>query len=700
VLGTTTIGGTSDVGMNVNANTWRLIGDITSASQIVKTGDGILRFDGDNSGFTGGFTLRRGEWRLTAANTANYDVGGTGDVNLDFGTVRMAQNGASSIFTAAGQDLTVRGQVTFITDRNGGATGATRTIGVNNLGNVFSTQNSPYIIFQAASFGDDMIMENRIVINDSPVFRTDSSDLFLRDVVSGGGTLNKAGVWYLHFDNNAANTFSGGFNNFLGVTTVRQANATLGSGPVQVFAGSGLSISSTAQLGSTGLTNVFTSGAALPVIGTRSIANFNSITAAVASAISGTGNGVLSIDAGQSLSTDPLMATRDGGVFNLWQLGGGEGNGNLTANSVTPWGVGGAEFRIGGGSNQLTLNPSTAGADQFAGAGNKMIIGVAHTVMGYGTVLFGANGNNSYDGGTLVSRGRNLDGGYRGVVLSLQGGAIGASFNFRTPLGSGQVDVFGEVRIEGASGTAVTVGLNNANTWVFHPGSRIRFDNNTPFTGSGTSGNREVGSLLGAGRWGDVDGITLNSSVLEMFGDNTDHIANREIIGDLTIQGGSEVVIRRDAGDWAELSVGNITRSGTGTLMIATMVGSTNTANTLGAVASNVDSSLFLAANGASFMNNGMVDPWIVSRYDNNFVKYDATLGFQAITQGGAPANYLTSGGGTIDGGVLALNDGTEILNLTTATGTLGANLDVYALRLDRDINTSADSVFKKIIDP
>ena len=699
VLGTTTIGGFSDVGMNVNANTWRLIGDISSAAQIVKTGDGVLRFDGDNSAFTGGFTLRRGEWRLTAANTANYDVGGTGYVNLDFGTVRMAQNGASSIFTAAGQNITVRGQITLITDRNGGATGATRTIGVNNQGNLFSTQNSPYMIFQAASFGDDMIMENQVVIHDSPLFRTDSADLFLRDVVSGSGTLNKGGIWYLHFDNNAPNTFSGGFNNFTGVTTVRQANATLGSGPVQVFAGTGLSISSTAQLGATGLTKVFTSGAALPVIGTRTIANFNSITAAVAAAISGTGGGVLSIDANQSLSTDPLMATRDGGVFNLWQLGGGEGNGNLTANSVTPWGVGGTEFRIGGGSNQITLNPATANSDQFAGVGNRMILGVAHTVMGYGTVLFGANGNNSYDGGTLLTRGRNLDGGYRGVVLSVQGGAIGTGNTFRTPLGTGQVDVFGEVRIEGASGTAVTTGgLTNANNWVFHSGSRIRFDNNTPFTGSGTTGNRATGTIGGGGRWADAVGITLNSSVLEMFGDAGDHIANREIIGDLTIQGGSEVVIRRDTGDWAELSVGNINRSGTGTLMIATMVATTNTSGILGTVASNVDSSLFLAANGASLMNNGMVNPWIVSRYDNNFVKYDDTLGFQAITQGGDPANYLTSAGGTIDGSLLALNDGTEILNLITATGTLGANLDLYALRLDRDINNSANNAFNKII--
>lgn len=445
VLGTTTIGGTSDVGLNVNAATWDLQGSITSAARIVKTGDGVLRFDADNTSFTGGFTLNRGEWRLTPNNTANYDVGGTGDLELNFGTVRMAVNGASSVFTAAGQDIVVNGQVTFITDRNGGATAATRTIGVNNQGNIFRTTNSPYVIWQAASFGDDIILENPLQINDNAVHRIDSTDLFLRDVVSGSGTFNKAGIWYLHFDNNAANSFSGGFNNFTGVTAVRQANATLGTGPVNVFAGTALSLPNTTNLGG-GTLKVYSSATAAGMVGTRTIANFNAITAATAGAISGTGNGVLSIDNNQSLATDPLMATRDGGVFNLWNLGGGEGNGNLTANSVTPWGIGGTQFRIGGGFSTLTVGPATAGSNQFGGVGNSMIIGMADTVGGYGTVTFNANGNNTFDGGTLVTRARNLDGGYRGHVLSVQGGAVSTGTTFRTPLGTGTIHNFGDMR--------------------------------------------------------------------------------------------------------------------------------------------------------------------------------------------------------------------------------------------------------------
>lgn len=695
VLGATTIGGTSAVGMNVNGNTWRLIGSVTSAAQIVKTGDGVLRFDGDNSGFTGGFTLNRGEWRLTAGTAANLDVGGTGDLVVNYGTVRMAQSGNSSIFTAPGQDITVNGAGWFANDRNGGSAG-TRTIGVNNAGQVLRTSNSPYVIWS----GDSIVLEHQVVINDSPVFRGDYVSLYFRDVISGSGTFNKSGNSYFLFDNNAANTFSGGFNHFSGIVSVRQANATLGTGPVNLHAGTTISLPNVTNLGG-GALRIYSGTTAVPTIGTRTPANFNAISAAVAAAgvVQGGGIGALTLDAGQALTTDPAMATRDGGFFNLWYLGGGEGEGTLSANSIAPWGVGGTEFRFGGGQSAIYVDPVTAGADQLAGAGNRVIAGIPHAVSGYGGLVFNPDGNNSYGGGTILNRTRLYDGDLRGYIMYMRGGAVGTGSTFRTPLGTGQVDNFGDMRVEQSSGTMVaTGGLINANLVVMHPGSRLRFDNNTVFTGNGTTGNRATGTLGGGGRWADAVGLTLNGSTLELFGDNSDHIANREIMGDLTIMRGSEVFLRRDTGDWAELSVGNITRSGTGTLQIGTAIGGTNTAGILGTVASNVDSLLLLATNGAALMNNNMVDPWIVSRFDNQFLKYDATLGFQAITQGGAPANYLTSAGTTIDLVDLPLNNGTEILNLDTATGVLGANLDIYALRLDRDINSSADNAFNRII--
>ena len=124
----------------------------------------------------------------------------------------------------------------------------------------------------------------------------------------------------------------------------------------------------------------------------------------------------------------------------------------------------------------------------------------------------------------------------------------------------------------------------NSNTWVFHPGSRLRFDNNTPFTGSGTTGTQAGGTIGGEGRWADSVGITLDGAVLDMVGDNTDHAANKEIVGDITTLRGAEVVVRRSTGFGAELITSNLIRgSSNATLMLrhdADLLGDAGSVNT------------------------------------------------------------------------------------------------------------------------
>lgn len=692
VLGTTTIGGSSPVSLSVNANTWRLAGAVSGSAPIYKTGTGILRLDGNNTGLSSPVFLNAGEIQGIGSNTNNFF--GTGDYVLNSGILRIQHNNTGSYFTAAGQDITLAGAVTFVSNRNGGANASNLTIGTNNGTNTLRTLNGAQVRLIADSFGDDYYFEGKTYINDSAVFLVDSSEVFMRDTISGNGKLTKTGIWYMYLDNNAANPdWHGTIDIQNGTLALTQANATLGGSDSSVIvrAGSALSLSATSQFGTgNGVTQVFTSNLALPVLGVRNQANFASVLGAYAGKIVGTGTGVVALDGNQTLATDPAMSTLFGGN---WWLGSVSGNGTLSANSIAPWGASGNEFRFGGGSNTITLNPATAGSAQLAGAGNKLIVGVPHDLFGQGVLAIGANASNTFDGGTLVNRSRNMDGGYRASALSIQGGANGTTTTFRTPLGTGNVDLFGEARIEGASGTAVTTGLGNANTWIVHPGSRLRFDNGTPFTGSGTTGNLATGTLGGNGRWSDTVGITLDGAVLDMVGDDTDHIANREIIGDLTIKRGAEVVVRHVSGTtWTELVAASVARNGTGTLMLR------HDTNQLG-VAGAASAERFIVTGGAGVTStNNMVDPWIVSRSENQFLKYDATNGFQVITAGTAPANYLTSVGGTIDGTTLPLNNGTEILNLNTATGTLGVNADVHALRVDRDINVSADGQFNKII--
>ncbi len=696
VSGTTTIGGSAPVGLHIQAQRLQLTGAlVNAAAPIVKSGDGQLRFDADNAGFSAPVTLNRGEI-AAIANAGNQF--GTGDYLLNFGQIRMQSNASRAFFDAAGQDLTVAGAVTFVTNRNGATAERNMTIGVHNGTNIFRTINGAHVRFAPDSFGDDVLIESNVEINDSAVFFSDSAETRFQGELIGSGRLTKTGNYNIYLNEATAggNAGWGGVIDIQRGSIVQQAaNDTLGGtgSSIIVRAGGGLAVQSTAAFGTGGgVTSVTRSSTHLPVLGVRVIANFTSVLDSYDGKFIGTGFGVVGIDNGQSLAVDPAMASRFGGNWFLGSSVSG-GNGNLTANSVAPWGASGNQFLLGGGSAQLTVNPVAAGA-QFAGA-NAMVIGSANNGFGTLTVVFGANGNNTYSEGTLVTRGRHWDFGHRAAALSLQGGAIGTGTTFRTPLGSGTVDLFGEARIEGASGTAADSATTNANTWVLHPGSRLRFDNATPFTGSGTTGTQAAGTIGGGGRWADNVGITLDGAVLDMFGDGTDHAANKEIIGDLTVARGAEVVVRRTTNFGSELITSNLLRgTSNGTLMLRHDTG-------LLGLAGSVNTNRFIVSSGAGAgvgqvpVANNMVAPWIVSRTENQFLKYDDTLGFQLITQGGAPANYITSAGGAL---TMAANDGSEILNLATATATLAANLDIHALRLDRDINVSADGQFTDII--
>jgi autotransporter-associated beta strand protein len=685
VSGATTLGGTAPIafrvergGTNVQGGAGFLLlnGAVSGAAPIIKSGDGILRFSGNNTALTSPVTLVRGE--LRGFGDTNNNVFGTGDYFLNYGTLRTSANDARTYFAAPGQDLVIGGAVTVVSDRNGGATGANRTFGANAGTNSIRTVNGAQLRFNADSFGDDYYLEGKLVVRDSALLANDSADLFLRDVLEGTGRLIKGGIWYAYLDHNAASSgWTGRFDIQQGSFRVNQDAATLGASGASVVVNpsSVLSLRSAANLGGASLEVRTTSAFNLTTLGLSTAAGqtalydlFDGLT------MVGSRAGVLALDNGATFTAAPDMAAFRGGD---WYLGSNSG-GTLTAASLAPWGAGGAQFLLGGGAHNLTLNPAAVGA-QLAGAGNSLVVGVANAGFGHVTLILGANSANTFGGGTLVTRSRNMDG-YRGSVLILQGGQAAAT-TFRPALGTGVVDVFGEVRIEATNGTVRGSADANANTWVFHPGSRIRFDNDNPLSTASTQG-----------RWADTAAMALNAAVLELYGDGAASAYNTETIGALSVAGGSEVVLRRRGAFLAELITGDLTRVGAGTLMVTGMDTNTNTSSGIGV--SGATAMRMLSTNGATLMTNGMVAPWITERVGNQFLKYDAVLGFMPITTGTTPANYITSAGGTL---TVAANDGTTILNLGTANATLGANLDLHALRLDRDINTSADGAFGRI---
>lgn len=680
VLGTTTIGGSSPVTLNVATNTWALFGAVTASVPVYKTQGGTLRLDANNTALSSPVTLNGGTIQGVGNNANNFF--GTGDYTLNTGTLRISSSGATrTYFSSANQDIIIGGSVYFVNDRNGGSA-RTLQIGANNGTNTIRTINGAQLRLRSDS-SDAIVIESKTYIRDNSAWNLDAGPVYFRDTLEGVGVFVKTGASQILFDNNVANTgWTGKTDIQSGIVRMQQPNATLGGAgsSVVVRPFGGLTMLASGNLGSATLSVRSTNPMSLPILGIQSSANFASLLSYYDGiAVTGTQNGVLALDNGQTFASDPGMATFQNGN---WFLG-TYSAGTLSANSVAAWGSG-SQFLIGGGSATLTLQPATANAAQFAGA-NQMVIGSPNNVNGYGTVLVGSNANNTYSGGTLVTRTRNIDGSYRGAALSLQGGNVTGTL--RTSLGSGLVDVFGEVRIEGASGSAAnTAGGLNGNTWTLHPGSRLRFDNGTTFTGTGT-----------AGRWQDNAAIALNGTVLDMVGGNSASAFNSETVGAISVERGSEVVVRRSTTAGAELiSSGNLTRVGSGTLMLRHDVGLLG-ANTSAITSTTVNVDRFIVANGTSLMNNNMVDPWIVSRSDNQFLKYDATAGFQIITQGSSPANYLTSAAGLIDGTILAANNGTEILNLITTAGTLGINPDIHALRIGRSISQSADGAFNRI---
>jgi fibronectin-binding autotransporter adhesin len=180
VLGTTTLGGTSPIALNVNANTWRLNGAITSSAPIYKWGDGQIRLDASNTTMTGPVTLSRGEIRSIGNLTNMF---GTGDYTLNSGTIRMSRNGGGAThFNAVGQDITVAGAVTFVADRAGGSVGANMTVG-GGAGSTFKSINGAQVRFVHDQFGEQIILANPVTVRDNATFFNDSAAVLLNSTL-------------------------------------------------------------------------------------------------------------------------------------------------------------------------------------------------------------------------------------------------------------------------------------------------------------------------------------------------------------------------------------------------------------------------------------------------------------------------------------------------------------------------------------
>ncbi|EDY17462.1 autotransporter-associated beta strand repeat protein [Chthoniobacter flavus Ellin428] len=661
INGTTSLGAGYDIFNITNANSQNpnltLAGAVTGAGTLVRegasTGTLFVGASGVNptasNTFTGGVViLTGGNVQFNATATANGNVvnnllGAGNNVNLLGGqlNLRVDQTNNSTFETATftTNTVTVTGNSTINVDRVTSSGGTNKAVALSSL----SIGGQTLTVSSADTYA---LRFNAVNLSGTPTLNT-SNDLVLSHVSDSGAGLSivKNGAGQLWFADNTS-TFSGGV--YVNAGTLRfgtpgavSTTATAGTGSVQINAQGAVQLESASNIG----TGKLLVDGVNPSLGVVRVGADASLTATVLSNSgvfnSASTNGDLRITTNYAnaldLSNNATTGIGDGTFFLGVQQTGGTTSFSYTANTL---GVGtGNVYRLGANdanTTTLILAPVTSTSTVLTGANSLQVGALAFGFNnGTGTVLL--NTTNNYSGGTVISRGSTLQ------IAS--GGA-------NTPLGSGQVDVFGTMTAQNTNGSFKTATTGNTNTFVFHPGGILRFENNVTATN--------------ADRWDDSTGIALNGSGVTI--DSLNNSTSTETVGAISFSNGSRITLNSTGTGQVQLTTsggsGNLTRNGTGTLVFVDTA-----AARLGAAAGN-NSERFLVTGGVANINattlNGMLPGYIVSANDNAFVNY------------GTNGIIATAFNNTNFGSGLTNNSLVDVTANTSLTG----NVSAYAMRI------------------
>ena len=603
---------------------------------------------------------------------------GTGAITLYGGQLNLNEDGAANANhellsvngTTNSVPLIIDGPSTIVATSNGGG-GTFKSIGFSSLtiGNEILTVNN------GNNYALEIVGQTNLVGTPTFSVGTNSDPLVFNGAINDGG----AGLYFIKqgggdlWINNANSSFaggavvnvgairfgdySGGENSAGGSTTQFNSTATLGTGTVTINPTAVIHLEGSGNVTGAGQLNMVSSAVAYSVVGLRN--NFsqftNSYLSNVISDANPNGNfGVIALENGVLNFSNPLtMSTIGNGQFFLGaaNLSGVTANGTYAASSL---GAGaGNLYRLGGGGGTLTVDSiaSTTGA-LVDNSGTGVLIGAPNApTNGTGTVIF--NDNNSYTGGTVISR---------GSVLDVQQTSTGAG---NGPLGaSGTVDVFGTLSVQDG-GTGLIGSLLNSTgtaslyTVNMHPGSLVVLQNN---------------ATLGAtvDRWGGM-ALALNSSIFQFVSNGT--ATQVQTVGNISIAGGSTIDINLGGSSGnavIQQSQGStFTRIGNATLSIVDGAGSR-----LGVA---VGTSEHVVFNGAPApITNGQLPGYFVGTSDASFLTYGAN-GLQQ-------AGYTLSEGATFAAGI---NAGTDRVQVTAST-TLQDNPVVYSMQINGAFNVSS----------
>ena len=331
----------------------------------------------------------------------------------------------------------------------------------------------------------------------------------------------------------------------------------------------------------------------------------------------------------------------------MWFLGSATNmvgaNGSYDAASLAPGlsdtyrlGAGGATLFFGSNGNANILT------DVNAGKSASLMVGAPMTVQnagswsgGSGTIVLMKDQN--YTGATTVNRGSVLE--------------------FRGSLRTSGMDIFGTVNVAGEAGTFINPATSSNIPVTLRPGSMVRLDN--------LSGVLPASAT--EGRWGDSTPFNFNNSVLRLQGNPAVEVS--ETVGAITSGAGANrvEVVRGVIGRGTQLVTPSISRSNFGTLQFV------HNGSQLGS-----DERVMLSG-GAPTVTNGMVDPWMISSSDVQFLTYNANTGFTI-------AGFDVVHPGGTNASSLAFNNNRVIFSTAGAVLGTGTDVNAWGLRLDQDV--------------
>ncbi|EDY20583.1 autotransporter-associated beta strand repeat protein [Chthoniobacter flavus Ellin428] len=654
VNGTTNLGPSGNAIFVTNTDTF-LAGLVTGAGTLVKEGGSNLYLAATTNAtaataaatqtntFTGGITILGGGVVAPGVGTPGGSIttnplGVNTTVTLVGGTLFLrADADNTTTFNTVAYDtnnIVVNGNSTITVDRTGAQTAETsKLVLVNNL----TIGNETLTVGQGNSY--------RFGINGGNLTNMATLNLGADMVINGNLTDNGAGIGLIKTGGNTLWFANGNNSTFSGPLVINQGalrfgNSAVASATATVGAASKIIINPGASVQLEGVGNVNTgAGQQIEVRSAGSFAGIVQLNSSFdpSAMITSNSTGLLLTPA--SFTTKLNLSTIGDGTFQFATTGAFSYTfASMGAGAANPLNAGVGVYRLGGNNQNLTI---TATNNNVLTGQNEVQVG--SLLSGGGNFLF--NNSNDYTGGTVISRGT--------AATITQGGA-------NTPMGTGQVDVFGTLTAAGTTGSFLNgAGTANNNVIVLHPGSYLQFDGNQAGNGGTTGGN--------ANRWDDNTPIALNGSSL--LNQSQSGQVQNETVGAISFANGSRISIINPGVPTGPhvLTTSSLTRVGKGTLVFTP-------GDTFGTNGGNTDN--FSVTGGLPANVNGMMPAWYVDSFHNSFVKSASVSGLNLV-------QVVTPTQTSLGAGLVA---GTDIVNLTAAS-TLVDNPVIYALMTNNNIS-------------